>query len=418
MLLLLSGCRTSDARNRRLPSFPVTAPAPFANLRVLDLSQGLAGPYCGMLLAHYGADVVKLEPPGGDWARALGTRYGQHSALDVACNRGKRSLVLDLKKDDGRAAAQRIAGRCDVVLESFRPGVAAKLGLGYDEVRAANPGVVYVAVSGFGQTGPYSSRPGTDMVLQSFSGMMSLNRDATGKPNRIGFLVADTVTALYAFQAVCVALYARRDSGNGAFLDVSLMQASAALLAPKIVEAALEGDVPRQLNAPAGSYRTHDGWITITMSKEEHFAALCRAIGREALLTDPRFADFTRRADNLAVLAPLVQEPLLARNTAEWIEVLERHDVLCNRVCSISDWLADAHVRASGSYETCGITGMGEVPIASIPGSDALPHSNTHDAWPEIGEHSEQVLARYGFSGDEIRQMIEQGATRTVEGAR
>lgn len=388
----------------------MTAPAPFANLRVLDLSQGLAGPYCGMLLAQYGAEVVKLEPPGGDWARALGTRYAQHSALDVACNRGKRSLVLDLKKDDGRTAAQRIAGRCDVVLESFRPGVAAKLGLGYDEVRTANPGVVYVSVSGFGQTGPYSSRPGTDMVLQSFSGMMSLNRDATGKPNRIGFLVADTVTALYAFQAVCVALYARRDSGNGAFLDISLMQASAALLAPKIVEAALEGDVPRQLNAPAGSYRTRDGWITITMSKEEHFAALCRAIGREALLTDPRFADFTRRADNLAVLAPLVQEPLLERSTAEWIEVLERHDVLCNRVCSISDWLADAHVRACGSYETCGITGMGEVPIATIPGVRELSAAADDREWPEIGAHSRAVLTSFGFDEAQISALSESGA--------
>jgi crotonobetainyl-CoA:carnitine CoA-transferase CaiB-like acyl-CoA transferase len=396
----------------------MTSTAPFADLRVLDLSQGLAGPYCGMLLAHYGADVVKLEPPAGDWARALGTRYGSHSALDAVCNRGKQSLVLDLKNDRGRDAARRIAEQCDVIIESFRPGVVAKLGLGYEALRAANPGVVYVSVSGFGQSGPYAARPGTDMVAQSFSGMMSLNRDGSGKPNRIGLLVSDTVTALYAFQSVCVALYARRDTGRGAWLDISLIQSSAAFLAPKIIEGALEGDVPRQLNAPAGSYRTRDGWITITLSKEEHFAALCAAIGREALAADARFADFERRADNLAELAPLIQEPLIARNTAEWIEILERHDVLCNRVYAMSDWLDDPHVRAVGGYRTAQIAGMGPAPIAAIPGSDALLQGAAPDTWPEIGEHSHLVLARFGFGAEEIAAMLESGAVPALQGGR
>ena len=389
--------------------------APFAALRVLDLSQGLAGPYCGMLLAHYGADVVKLEPPGGDWARALGTRYGSHSALDAVCNRGKRSLVLDLKHPDGRAAAQRIAAQCDVVIESFRPGVAAKLGVGYESVRASNPNVIYLSVSGFGQDGPYTSRPGTDMVVQAFSGMMSFNRDAGGKPNRIGFLVADTSTALYAFQAVSVALYARRDTGRGAFLDVSLLQASAAFIASKIVEGALEGDAPRQLNAPAGSYRTQDGWITITMSKEEHFGALCRALARQELTTDPRFATFVARADNLAALAPLIQEPLLARTTAEWIDTLERHDVLCNRVYAISDWLSDPHVLATGAFRKTQVEGMGEVPIAAIPGDDALVESTADAGPPELGQHSRAVLRSFGLRDDEIERMAASGAAQLAD---
>jgi crotonobetainyl-CoA:carnitine CoA-transferase CaiB-like acyl-CoA transferase len=281
-----------------------------------------------------------------------------------------------------------------------------------------NPGVIYLSVSGFGQSGPYTARPGTDMVAQSFSGMMSFNRDSSGKPNRIGFLVSDTVTALYAFQAVSVALYARRDSGRGAYLDVSLVQSSAAFLAPKIVEGALEGDLPRQLNAPAGSYRTRDGWITITLSKEEHFASLCRAIGREALGADPRFADFVRRADNLAELAPLIQAPLLERTTDEWLTALGQHDVLCNRVYAMSDWLADPHVLAVNGYRNAVVEGMGQVPVASIPGSDALLQSAVPDAWPGIGEHSEQVLARYGFAADEIQEMIARGAVHTAGGTR
>ncbi len=391
----------------------------FAGLRVLDFSQGLAGPYCGMLLAHYGADVVKLEPPGGDWARALGVRYGEHSAIDVACNRGKRSIALDLKHAEGRAAARRIAVQCDVVIEGFRPGVVAKLGLDHAAIREANSGVVYLSVSAFGQRGPYAARPGTDMVLQAFSGMMSFNRDAGGKPNRVGFLVADTVTALYAFQAVSVALYARRDSGQGAFLDVSLMQACAAFLAPKLVEGRLEGDAPRQVNAPAGTYRTQDGWITITLSKEEHFRALCRAIDREVLAAEERFSDFVRRADRAAELVALIQAPLLERTTAEWLERLERHDVLCNRVYGMSDWLADPHVTASGAYAAHEIPGMGEVPIPAIPGAAAPP--DAADArWPGIGEHGREVLDSFGFSPDEIERLASAGVLglpRTRNGA-
>ena len=378
----------------------MTNASPYKNLRVLDLSQGLAGPYCGMLLAHYGADVVKLEPPGGDWARALGTRYGDHTALDVACNRGKRSLVLDLKTAPGKEAAQRIASRCDVIIEGFRPGVAAKLGLGYEELAQHNAKVIYLSVSGFGQQGPYAHRPATDTVIQAFSGMMSLNRDATGKPNRIGFLVADTCTALYAFQSVSVALYARRESGQGAYLDVSLLQSSAAFLSFKLMEEVLEGARPRLLNAPAGTYRTADGWIAITLSKEEHFRSLCRALSREGLSDDVRFKTFEARADHSAKLVPLVQEALLAHGTGEWIARLEQHDVLCNRVYAISDWLADPHVQATQSYALAAVPGMGEVPIAAIPAAGALGSGGK--SWPETGEHSQEVLRDYGFSAAEI----------------
>lgn len=387
----------------RSPARLLPTPA-YAGLRVLDLSQGLAGPYCGMLLAHHGADVIKLEPPGGDWARALGTRHGSHSALDVACNRGKRSIVLDLKQADGQRAARRLADACDVVIESFRPGVVARLGLGYEQLRATNPGVVYLSVSGFGQQGPYAERAGTDMVLQAFSGMMSLNRDTAGQPNRVHYVVADTVSALFAYQAVSTALYARRDSGRGAWLDVNLMQSCAAFLMPKLIEAALEGDNPRQLNAPAGSYRTADGWMIITLSKEAHFHALCRAIGRDELPRDARFASFVARADHLAELVPLIQAPLLARTTAEWIELLRREDVLCNPVNTLTDWLADPHVRAVEAARAMVVPGMGEVSIAAIPGGGW--RLGAEGGWAEVGEHSLQVLRDFGFAPEEIDALV------------
>lgn len=383
-------------------------------MRVLDLSQGLAGPYCAMLLAHYGADVIKLEPPGGDWSRGLGTRYGSHSALDVACNRGKRSIVVDMKVESGKRAAQRLAQACDVVIESFRPGVVTRLGLGYEDLRVTNPGVVYLSVSGFGQSGPHAERAGTDMVMQAFSGMMSLNRDATGKPNRVTYLVADTVTALYGFQAVSAALYGRREHKRGAYLDVSLMQSCAAFIMPKLIEAAHEGDAPRQLNAPAGTYRTADGWMIVTLSKEAHFQSLCRAIGCEALLAEPRFATFVARADHVAELVPLIQAPLLTRRTDEWVTILRREDVLCNRVNSLTDWLADPHVQAMEAARAMHVPGMGEVPIAAIPGSPW--RMGEAGQWPETGEHAVEVLREFGFGQAEIDALI--AAKAVLPGAR
>jgi len=170
--------------------------APFAGLKVVDLSQGIAGPYAGMLLAQYGADVIKVEPPEGDWARALGRRYGDLSAFVIAANLGKRAIVLDLKAEEGRATLRRLVASADVFLESFRPGVAARLGFGYPDVAALSPRVIYLSVSGFGQTGPDAERPGVDTVFQAFTGLMSMNRGIDGIPHRVGVIVMDMATAL------------------------------------------------------------------------------------------------------------------------------------------------------------------------------------------------------------------------------
>jgi crotonobetainyl-CoA:carnitine CoA-transferase CaiB-like acyl-CoA transferase len=205
--------------------------APFRGVRVLDLSQGVAAPYAAMLLAQGGADVVKVEPPEGDWSRRLGTRYGDQSVFSIAANLGKRSIVLDLKTAADRAVVHGLAGRADVVLESFRPGVAARLGVGYDELSATNRRLLYVSVSGFGQSGPESQRPAMDPILQAFAGMIATNAGPDGVPHRVVPIVVDMSTGLYTFQALSAALYARRDEPAGRYLDVTLMQSAAALQA-------------------------------------------------------------------------------------------------------------------------------------------------------------------------------------------
>ena len=286
----------------------MTEPAydrPFAGIRVVDMSQGVAGPGCGYLLAAHGAEVVKIEPPAGDWLRGLDPRHGDHSAMSLAVNRGKRGVALDLKHPRGRAAALRLLDRADVAIQSARPGGMARLGLDYDSVRARNERLLYVSVSSYGSRGPYADRAGTDTVLQAWSGLMAVNRDADGRPRRVGFVLVDCATAMYAFQTAAAALFARR-GGAGRHIEVDLMQGAAALLAPKLAEAHLQGGAMRSPNAPAGAYRARDGWIAVTLVRESHFAGLCRVLGRPELAVDPRFDTGEKRAEREAELREIV----------------------------------------------------------------------------------------------------------------
>jgi crotonobetainyl-CoA:carnitine CoA-transferase CaiB-like acyl-CoA transferase len=389
---------------------PEVLSLPFSGLRVLDVSQGLAGPYCGMLLAQHGADVIKLEPPEGDWSRAIGARYGSHSAIDLMANRGKRSLAIDLKKVAGLRAVQRIASQCDVVIESFRPGVSAKLGIGYEELRGRNASLIYVSVSGFGQSGTRSKLPATDTVIQGSSGMMTLNADGTGRPRRLGFLAVDTLTALYAFQALSAALYGRQRGAPGRHLDISLMQSTAAFLAPKIIETALEGESPTALNVPAGVYRTQDGWIAITLSKEAQYASLCKATGRSDLAEQRAFGSFVFRAARAEYLEAEFASVLVTDTTANWLEHLARHGVVASRVNTMRDWLDDPYVTESAAAPRVSEPSAGTFNFPRIPGVEEPGAAEQRYAWPGIGTEGEQVLQSFGFTIQEAEALFDAGA--------
>ena len=383
---------------------------PYAGLKVLDVSQGIAGPYCAMLLAQYGADVIKVEPPAGDWARGLGKRVGDHTALDLTANRGKRSIALDLKHADGRDLLARLATRCDVLIEKFRPGVMDRLGAGYAQVRASNPRVLYLSVSGFGQRGPGRDRPGSDTVLQAFSGMMSVNRDGAGTPRSTGFLTVDYVTGLYAFQALAAALAARPHEAEGRHLDVSLMQSAGSFLAAKLIEERLEGGPAARLNAPAGSYRSADGWIGITLTKEAHFPLICASIGRARLATDPRYADFALRSRHMESLGPQIQEALLAKSTAEWLAVFRAADVLASTIHDMASWPDDPQVRAMDVVVEEAIVGLPPVPWVRIPGASDPAPGEARGRWPDIGADGEAVLRDdLGIDEAEIARLREAG---------
>ena len=389
-----------------------THEAPYRGLRVLDFGQGIASPYCAMLLGIYGADVIKVEPPEGDWSRYLGTTYGSHTALSAVFNRGKRSLCLDLKHDDGIAIAKRLAGDCDVLVEGFRPGVAARLGIGYDSLAVENPGLIYLSVSGFGQQGPYSKRPGSDSVAEAFSGLVSVNVGNDKTPHRVGTTISDVATGVYAFQAIATALFARATVGTGRWIDVSLAQSTAALLGHKVAEYVLEGGAPRALNVPAGSYQTSDGWLMVTLVNEVQYKRLCATIARDDLANDPRFADFASRADSADALVPEMREVFLARSSETWLSRLHAADIIAERILNPGDWLHNVHVEATKAAVCQDTPGVGPVYAPRTPGIMGLSEDNLRPA-PDIGQDSREVLLEAGFEPRAIDDLMSTGAVRT-----
>ena len=323
--------------------------APFAGLKVIDLSQGIAGPYCAMLLAQHGAEVIKVEGIGeGDWARTLGTRYGSHSAYSIIGNLGKRSIAVDLKTEAGKQVLWRLLKGADVFLEGFRPGAIRRLGFDYDSVAIREPRLLYLSISGFGQTGPLAERPAMDPVLQAYTGLMIENRGEDGIPHRVPVIVVDMSTALYAFQALSAALYARRDETRGRYIDVSLMQAATALQSIRLMACHLEGGTMKPGGGPVGVFRTADGWMSMVALNDRDWRALCAALQMPALADDPRFATPALRLANDVALYAIVRPALAAEPWAVWSKRLTEARLMHERLNSYAEFLDQPHVREAG----------------------------------------------------------------------
>ena len=264
--------------------------APFAGIKVIDLSQGIAAPYAGMLLAQDGANVIKVEVlDGGDWVRVSAPKPGGNTSLSVMGNLGKQSIGLDLKSPEGCAVLWRLLEGADVFMEGFRASVIGRLGFSYEAVSAKHPRILYLSMSGFGQTGPYAERPAMDPVLQAFSGFMAENRDLDGRPMNIASIPVDMITALYAFQALSAALYARRDEMHGRYIEASLMQGAAWLNTYALLQRVVYDGDPPGARAHRGVYPTADGWILAIVAGRRGWGDFCNALERPELGDDPRF---------------------------------------------------------------------------------------------------------------------------------
>ena len=378
---------------------------PYEGLRVLDVSQGFAGPYAAGLLSLYGASVTKVEPPAGDWIRGIGTSFDGHTALGAVANRGKRSIALDLKTDEGREIAHKLSAEADVMLENFRPGVMARFGLDYTSVQARNPNLVYMSLTGFGQDGPNSSRPATDMVLQAFSGLMTINRDPSGKPQRINMVAIDVISGLYAFQAVSAALYKKALQGKGSHIEMSLMEAAAALQSGPIMEHQLGVGRAEGIGVPIGTFRTRDGFININARRDATFARFCTLMGREELIADPRFVTPRARIDNEAAILAIIEEETVKRTTADWDRGLTEIDILHAPVNDHAAYLADEHVKGAGVVSYIEHDTVGTMPMPKIPGIDALKPGDALAHAPHIGEHTADILRGLGYGEDRIERL-------------
>ncbi len=388
-----------------------------SKITVIDMTEGVAGPYTSMLLGDMGANVIKVERREGDWARTSGRAALGHlgTAQFISLNRNKRDVGLDLTAPDGRRIIERMISRADVVVSNYRAGVMAKLGLDYARCRELSPEIVYCTVSGFGQDGPNARLPASDTIMQAMSGLMNSVGDADGPPLRVGFPLIDMTAANHAVQAVLLALYGRLSGAGGAEIDVSLMSAALALMGAGFNDYLAAGRLPqRQGNqntslAPAGAFEVAGGrYITIAVLRDEHWKKFCAAMDLGHLVADTRFATNAQRVENRAELDRIIV-PMLAQHSSEtWLERLRAADILCGPINTFADIVADPALMANLpliASELPGLPRMMGTPIRFNGGyfeADRPP--------PAKGQHTREVLGEAGFGPEEIDGFVRSGS--------
>ncbi|MES2399090.1 MAG: CoA transferase [Pseudomonadota bacterium] len=384
---------------------PAIADEPlFQGLRVLDLSQGIAGPYCGDILQRQGAEVIKVEPPAGDWARNMGTTRDGFSAVVLAYNAGKSGLCVDASVDAGRSVLQTLARHVDVVVQNFRPGVVQRLGLDYETLAVYNQRLVYMSISGFGADGPLVDAPATDSVLQAMSGMMHANRSASGQPQKVGLYIADIAAAIYAAQLVSAALYRRSITGKGRHLQLSLLEACAALQASNIMDAVFSSGLPATAaTAPSGVFACRDGCVTLSTLDNAMFSRLCDALGKGHLAANERFSSNKLRLENASAINAEVANTLKGDALLFWLAKLGAADVLHSQVHTYESLLSHPQVIHAGIFSSMDMAGLPSLPQVRNPGCTA---GDQGDSVPRLGEHSVEVLGRFGFGQEEIDALI------------
>lgn len=389
---------------------------PYAGLKVVDLSQGIAGPYCAMLLAQWGADVIKVEPPEGEWARMLGPRYGDHTAFSVVGNLGKRCIALDLKQAAGTAALKAVLAGADVFLEGFRPGVIARLGFDYETVKAIAPSVIYVSISGYGQTGPLSGKPAMDPLLQAYTGFMTANADSAGTPMRAQPIIVDMSTALYAHQAVAAALYAKRDDPRPRFLDISLMSAAANLQSVRFASTVQEGQEPPPASTPGGVYRCKDGYIQILILKDRDWRSFCDALELADLKAEPRYGDNRARAADIDLIARRITPIFAARTTAELSDLFTARGLMNQVILDYIQFANEPQALATGLVTRLPQPGYPAAPVLlNMPGFPPLTPGEARGVAPTIGQNTRAILAEAGMTPDAIEVLIGSGAAAAFD---
>jgi crotonobetainyl-CoA:carnitine CoA-transferase CaiB-like acyl-CoA transferase len=408
------------------PAVSRQSPLPLAGIRVLELGRMLAAPLVGQLLGDLGAEVVKIEQRGeGDFFRRYGLvfikdRDGNptpESAAYTSANRNKRSITVDLEQPEGGEVVRRLARKCDIFIENFKVGGLAKFGLDYKAQRAVNPAIIYLSVTGFGQSGPYAHKPGTDSVLQAMSGLMDISGEPDGEPVKIGTYAADYTAGLYGAISVLAALRHRDQTGEGQHIDLSLLDCGIALVAQRSCDYLIDGTIPGRIGnrtpgtAPGQLFHCKDGYIMVQAGSDRMFAALCKSLDRPDLPTDPRFSDLKSRIINVDPLAEELEKSLLTRTGKEWFDILSDVGVLVAPIYNVAQCFADPQVQARGVRVTIPHPVCDTIDIVANPMRFSATPIETYRPPPPMGEGNDDVLAQWlGYDQEKIAQLRASGA--------
>jgi crotonobetainyl-CoA:carnitine CoA-transferase CaiB-like acyl-CoA transferase len=398
---------------------------PLSHIRVLDLSRVLAGPWAGQNLADLGAEVIKVERPKvGDDSRAFGPPWvkdkagkdTKDSAYFTSANRGKKSITVNISSAAGQAIVRELARACDVLIENYKYGDLARYGLGYDELKAISPRLIYCSITGFGQTGPYRERPGYDFMIQGMGGMMSVTGEHGGEPMRAGVPVADIITGMYASIAICAALAHRAESGKGQHLDLALLDSQIALLAYQNTNYFATGTPPKRIGnlhpniVPYQPFHTADGEVIIACGNDNLYRKFCEAAGCLELAGDARFASNGKRVENRAELTRLLQEIFSRRPTQEWLDLLEAAGVPNGPINNVAQVFEEPQVRARGVRVELDHAVAGKLPTVASPMRFSGTPLEHRLAPPLLGEHTEEILCeRLGRSAAQIAALRAEG---------
>ncbi len=402
------------------------AAPPLSGLKVLELARVVAGPWAGQVLVDLGAEVTKVEALDGDETRTWGPPFvdngdGTHDAAYFhGCNRGKRSIAVDFRKEEGREIVRRLAARSDALIENFKVGGLRRHGLDYESLRIVNPRLIYCSISGFGQDGPYAHRPGYDFIVQGMGGIMDLTGAPDGEPQKVGVAYADIFTGVYAVVAIEAALIARERTGQGQYLDLALLDTQVGVLANQAMNYLVSGKAPRRLGnahpniVPYQSFPVKDGHVIIAVGNDGQFQKLCTLLGRLDFVDDPRFATNRARVEHRAILVPLISERTRGFARADLLAALEAAGVPAGPINSVADVFADPQVIARGMRLDLPTADGGVVPSVRTPiVMSETPPAYKHAA-PRLGEHTPEVLAELGYDVAEIDRL----ATAKVVGGR
>ena len=391
-------------------------PRALDGVRVLDVTQFMAGPFCSTILADLGADVIKIEPPSGDSTRQMVGASGSESPSFNAVNRGKRSLVVNLKLPEGQQLVQRLAQSSDILIENYRPGVMAAFGLGYDALAALNPRLIYASISGYGQTGPDRTKGGFDLIAQGVAGIMSVTGEPGRPPAKAGIPLTDLGAALFAVAGVLAALHHRTTTGAGQYIDTSLVEAGIALSVWEATEYFSGPGVPaplgsaHRMNAPYQAIRCADGHVTIGANTDRLFQRLCGVLGHPEWSDAPEFVHNGDRVRNRAKLAELIEAIMSQQPCRHWLSAFEAAEIPCGPINDYASVFADPQVAARGMVLETDHPVLGRLRTLGSPLKMSATPADASRRAPLLGEHTDEILSEFGLSATEISALRRSGA--------